>query len=483
MAVRFDRGSFVAKKPALPRTIEGVVARIHEPGDALEYSSGPEHRDLAELTRLVGQLKGLPVVSGKEIDSTSPPGHPEDLIAKGAEFVQIGVVLDGRVEDGKAIATIYFHDQAALDAIDDGIKELSLGYSCQLDSERFQRNIQLDHLSIVPRARCGAACALRTDASEAPCACQFAKSVPSATLGSVSAGTIEIAAKIVLDNESKQLLADIKKLDAACKKKDATCKKKDETTGMGCTCPDGEMDPNCTCSCHDGQHGTMDETRSAAVVETPCGCKDRTKMLNNEESTMDAAELQKKLDEALAEIATLKAGAEKAELELNQAKADLKSETARADKLAEDVAAVKADAQAKVDAATAARTDAEDKAFFAAVDARVELLADAGKVGVETFKLDGDKKVPLTDREVKIAIVKKVDGMDVETDRSADYVNGMYAGAMRRHSKAAASLAEVRTAIVENHDQAVEAATTSDISATEEAARKAAAAKRNGRWR
>jgi hypothetical protein len=441
VVVRFDRGSFVAKNPARPRTIEGVVARVHEPGDALEYTSGPEHRDLAELERLAQQLKGLPVVTYDAVTPETPPSHPGDLLSNGAEYHQIGVVLDGRVENGQAIATIYFHDAGALDAIDDGIKELSLGYRCALDAERFQRNIQLDHLSIVPRARCGGQCALRTDAADgSSCGC-LAPSVPSAKPPEMmSAGQIQIEAKIVMDDESKQLLADLKSIDAA-------------------------------------------KVAVEPEAKADCVCNSRAILHTTGDSTMTDAEIQKKLDEALAEIAVLKTAAEKSDLELNQAKADLKSETARADKLVEDITAIKADAASKLDAAKVERTDAEEKDFSARVDARVALLADAAKVGVETKTKVDDKEVSLSDRDIKVAIVKKVDEMDIESDRSMDYVNGMYAGAMKRHLKAAESVAEVRTAIVENKDLAVTQAVTTDITAAEQAARKAAQDKRANRWR
>ena len=41
----------------------GVVARVHTQGDPLVYTTGPEHRDLDELRRVVEQLPGLPVVT------------------------------------------------------------------------------------------------------------------------------------------------------------------------------------------------------------------------------------------------------------------------------------------------------------------------------------------------------------------------------------------------------------------------------------
>lgn len=448
MVVRFDRSALTAKavteSTGRPRLLDGVVARTHDVGDGLNYVSGPEYRDLSELERMVAQLPGLPVVTYDQVTPETPPSHPSDLLANGAPYHQIGVVMDAWIEDGKLNARIYFHDKGALDAIDDGINELSLGYQCTLDENRFQRNIKLDHLSVVWRARCGATCALRTDAAEgSACPC-LARSVPDAKPVPMQVGEMSMNLKLTLDPESEKVLNTLKTLSTA--------------------------------------EAEVVVPAEPKADHADCTCNSRAMLHTTEESIMDAAEIQKKLDDALAEIATLKASAEKTELEFNQAKLDLKK--AEADLVAKtaEIASVKTDAEAQVEAAKAARTDADNAAFLSAVDARVNLLADAAKVEVETVKVDGDKTVPLTDREIKVAIVKKVDEMDIEDSRSADYVNGMYAGAMKRHTKAAESVAEVRAAIVQNHDNAVEVATT-DVAKAEEAVRKAAQDKRANRWR
>ncbi len=433
--VRLDRGSF---QQVRPRIFEGVVARVHAKGDGLRYSDGEEYRDQEELARIVEQLPGLRVVSYKEPDSENPPGHPEDLIANGADYHEIGIVIGAKIDGDKAVAQIYLHDEGALAAVEDGIKELSLGYRCSLDSERYQRGIIVDHLSVVPRARCGATCALRTDSAQ-PCGC-VAQFVPHDKTTSMQAGEMTIGLSIVLDEKSKAVLDNLKNLSSA------------ENTD------DNQAKKDCICNSH-------------AIVHT------------TEESIMDATEIQKQLDEALSKIAelegvvgTMKKDAETVELEFNQAKLDLKKAEADLSAKTAEIEAVKADAQVKTDAAKAAKSEEEKKAFDAAVDARVELLADAVKVGVET-KVDGQ---PLSDRAIKVAIVKKVDEMDIEDDRSMDFVNGMYSGAMRRATKAAASMAEVRQTIVENRDTAVE---NSDPYSVEAKLAEAAAAKQANRWR
>lgn len=485
-----------------PRLFDGVVARTHPPGDALEYTSGPEHRDLEELQHLVDQLAGLPVVAAAEPDSKHPLGHPDNLIIAGAEYYEIGRVISGKVDGDKAVASIYIHDAGALQEIEDGTRELSLGYRCSLDSARYQREITLDHLSVVPRARCGAECSLRVDALpvEPKCGCPLAKSVADATKQAVNVSDLTVGVKVVLDPASEKLLNDLKALGhkdevtvtveveeeddcAECPQCGADLPE-DSTYCPGCgeALANMAMDAKKCDACKklmDNNKCDACKAKTAKSDKTePCSCNTHAKMLNTGEQTMDAAELQKKLDEALAEITALKAAVAKADedstLALNQANADLKAEKLVSDKLAADIEAVKADAAVKIDAATKTRTDADEADFQVRVDARVELLDAAGKVGIENFKT-------MTDRAIKVAIVSKVDEMDVEDNRSADYVNAMYTGAMKRFGKAVTSLSEVRETVRENTDAASVAGV--DPYKDELAIREAAEAKRANRWR
>lgn len=504
--IRFDRGKF--QSTVKPRLIEGVVARVHAVGDELSYADGPEYRELKDLQDIVDQLPGLPVVTYAEPNAENPPSHPEGLLVDGADYHEIGRVMGARLEDGKAVAQIYIHDKGALQAVEDGIKELSLGYRCTLDGERFQRNIKLDHLSLVSRARCGATCSLRTDSTATKCPC-LAQSVPDANILSMQVGEMTVGLKITLDEESEKILNSLQSLDttlnAAARKElapgdFAVPERKafpihDEAHVRAAMSRFGQGDFTSTAEKKTAYHKILAKAKSMGMdtsgfekawsgkMDESCTCNSHAMPHTNGESTMDAAEIQKKLDEALAKIAELETEItgfktaktdEAAALAVNQATADLKAETARADRLAGEIETIRTSAQAEVAAAKAARTDAEHTAFLAAVDTRVELLADAVAVGIDDAKSK-------TDREIKVAIVAKVDGMTVEDDRSADYVNGMYAGAMKRHTNAAASVAEVRTAIVEKQDAAAQVAT--DPYKKEAEISAAVEAKRANRWR
>lgn len=507
--IRLDRVGLLASNSDQvtgPRLFKGVVARTHTPTDPLVYVDGPEYRDDSELQRIAAQLTNIRVVSYAPPSPTNPLSHPDGLLADGADYYEIGIVTGGRVVADQVVADIYISDEGALKEIEDGTTQLSLGYRCVLDAGRYQRNIYLDHLSVVGRARCGSACSLKMD-SKLDCGCKNVANVPvDATNLPVKVEPINVPMTITLDAASQKIVDVIGSLTpeqlaamakAVAPKADGLTveieisEESDECTECGADLPDGATTcPECGASCSmdrkacdacakmkDG--GKCDACKAkksdAASSKKPCPCTAKNMPYNG--ATMDSAELQTKLDAALAEIATLKSGTAKIDeagkLALDQALANLKVETARADKLVTELDEVKTCAMAKVDAAQAARTDAEEKEFAKRVDARVTLLADAAKIGIEDFKTK-------TDREIKVAIVKKVDEMDIGDDMSPDYVDGMYAGAVGRHERAAASVAEVRSTIQENRDGAVAA---TDPYKAEAEIREAAEAKRKNRWR
>lgn len=136
---------------------EAVVARVHGDGDALVYESGPEHRDVAELRRLVEQMPGKPVTLY----------HPDEMIGDRAHPTIVGRIIDARLDGDLAIARLRIESRAAREAVLGGIRQLSLGYLARTDARRYQRDTVVDHLALVPRGRCGAQCAItrRLDAS------------------------------------------------------------------------------------------------------------------------------------------------------------------------------------------------------------------------------------------------------------------------------------------------------------------------------
>lgn len=162
--MRVDRG--LLRRPQRighALVIEGHAARVHGPSNPLRYAHGDEYRDVAELQRIVGQLAGKPVTMR----------HPDGLIMFGAAAQVVGRV-DSAWIDGDHIAVRLRVDNAeAIADIESGTKELSLGYATTVGDDGFQRDTDVDHMAIVPTARCGGTCALRVDGAEAEaCACR-----------------------------------------------------------------------------------------------------------------------------------------------------------------------------------------------------------------------------------------------------------------------------------------------------------------------
>lgn len=166
MDVRFDRGPL--KRPERKGgalVIEGYAARVHKPGDPLKYAHGDEYRDQSELKRIVDQLPGLPV--------TLP--HPPGLIKTGARARVVGRIDTAWIDGEKAGVRLSITDTAVEREIDEGTKELSLGYAVRVDDAGYQRDSEPDHLAIISSARCGSTCSLRTDDRldcSATCSCR-----------------------------------------------------------------------------------------------------------------------------------------------------------------------------------------------------------------------------------------------------------------------------------------------------------------------
>lgn len=166
--VRRDAGVLQAPRQVGNSTVySGRVAR--DGGMTyLDTSGRPyvETRDADELRRIVDQLVGKPVV----LD------HPPEgeMMATGSRQKVIGRVVNAYFEDGApayAVADVEVTDADARQAIADGQRQLSLGYSVDLDGTR-QTNTNVDHVALVRHARCGASCALRTDCGGASgCRC------------------------------------------------------------------------------------------------------------------------------------------------------------------------------------------------------------------------------------------------------------------------------------------------------------------------
>lgn len=387
LLARTDRGELA--RPVSARVYEGRAARVHARGDGLYYPATkdrPEHteyRDAGELARIAEQLPGTPVTLQ----------HPSKLIAEGGKPLVVGTVIGGRVDGEHVVARFVITDPEGDAAIRRGVRELSLGYLAHTDADGFQRDTTLDHLALVPRARCGGTCAVRADQAEpAACACQHDDW-----------------------DESKD--------DAAAPAE----KPAEKPAAPMCECGDS------SCEGH----------RDAST------CKSRA--MPHTRGVMD--ELQKQLAAALADAATQRARADAAEKALEhtgRAHADadtaLKVAIAERDSARRDVEAAKAESAA---ALAKAKMDA-DSARDVEVSARVDAMTKANAIlGVE----DRSK---MSTRDIKAAVIAHVDGADaLPTDAIPQVVDVLFQGAVKRAEVAKASRSDALTTLDANRKAGV----------------------------
>ena len=149
----------------------------------------------------------------------------------------------------------------------------------------------------------------------------------------------------------------------------------------------------------------------------------------------DHMEFEKLYKEAVQTAATEKARADKAEGERDAAV-----------KRADTAEGERDSAKKRVDEAEKLRTDAADpKRFDERVNARVALI----KVAESVLRTDGkpDDLSTKTGREIKVAFVKRVDGVEIAADKSDDYVSAYFESASKRVDTADKSRADVRILI------------------------------------
>lgn len=102
-------------------------------------------------------------------------GSPLSVSSENSKDLQVGTLegMPTRDED-TLVGTLVIARQDAIDIIDDGTKELSAGYTCDLelvdveggDPVLHQRNIRANHIAIVERGRAGASCSIADEALE-----------------------------------------------------------------------------------------------------------------------------------------------------------------------------------------------------------------------------------------------------------------------------------------------------------------------------
>lgn len=159
---RFDRSSFRATKtdegflidtPVLGRVgiqiyrnSDGSIRREYRPPEEV-FSSG-----------------SLATFAGKPVTI----GHPSAMVTSKSRNI-VGSIVGDAFQDGDHVrARVVLHDDRAVDLVEkQGVKELSLGYTVEIDHtpgeykgakyDAIQRNVRINHLAVVKEGRAGVA--------------------------------------------------------------------------------------------------------------------------------------------------------------------------------------------------------------------------------------------------------------------------------------------------------------------------------------
>lgn len=360
--------------------------------------------------------------------------HPADLISRGAKADVIGEVIGARIDGEHVIARILVTETRGETAVADGMHELSLGYLSRLRDGKWQFDIHIDHLALVPRARCGSSCSLRADcASDSACSC---------INHAIGYTTETVADQPVIVPEDARY-----ELPAVTFVSHPAVSLQDEASVLGAMSRYDQMAFVGPAVRKAAYHNIVARAHQLGI--NPAAFE--KKHAGNLDQGIVMDELSKQLGEALANAAAQKARADqldtelkgtkealvKAEVAATNAQAALSGEKARAD-AAEEFSKVAIN-KAKLDA---------DAGLSTAVRSRVALETQANRIlGVVDSAGKPVDRSAVSDRDLKVAVIKHVDGMDVPADKVPAYIDGVYEGAVARSASASASVAAVRAAV------------------------------------
>ena len=104
-------------------------------------------------------------------------GHPKDadgkavlVDASNAKELQVGMLEGMPTRDEDLLTgTLVITNQEAIDTIEEGVVELSAGYTCDVyeeDGKLYQTNIKANHIAIVNKGRAGSSCSIADEAED-----------------------------------------------------------------------------------------------------------------------------------------------------------------------------------------------------------------------------------------------------------------------------------------------------------------------------
>jgi hypothetical protein len=346
-----------------------------------------------------------------------PDPSPENkygMLGEGAEGNVIGRVISARIDGDWVVVEMLITDASGLQAIEDGVHELSLGYRCRADERNYQRDTFVDHLALVDRGRCGPTCALRAD--EHPhCGCE---------------------SRELIRHEVPRVEEPVQ--DCACKpvakSRDMSQSANHMPLGTETQMDELQTQLDAAKADADAQRARADQAEEALTAQTKAREAAELEAYNAKKDLESRADAEKEAIERA--VHAEKTRADQAMLERDAAH-----------KRAEDAEAARADAVAAKDREWQGRIDA-------LVTEKVELLALVAPLKLE-FKNDAGEPIAIhavESQKIKLAAIQHIDAEDF-TGKSNDWIDCAFAGAMKRHTAAMKSRSDAAAAVVEMREQ------------------------------
>jgi len=125
------------------------------------------HRDEADVfdEKSVDTFRSSPVTVGHP---RNKEGILIQITAENAKEFQVGMLEGMPVRDEDTLGgNLVLTAQEAIDSLEEGTRELSAGYTCDLeeiDGKFYQRNIRANHIAIVAKGRAGSSCRISDEA-------------------------------------------------------------------------------------------------------------------------------------------------------------------------------------------------------------------------------------------------------------------------------------------------------------------------------
>lgn len=502
--IRYDVGKLQAptRTPQGFLRVDGYASRC----GVLEYRDDGAIRRELRLPEDVFSEKSLEGFVGLPVTDD----HPSEMVGPdNAQGLMLGTVLGPGRQDGDFVGvTVQVTDAGLIRKMESGKRQLSVGYAVELEDgpgehptygkyDAIQRRIVPNHLAVVSSGRSGPAVSVRMDGLEEIEHEDFDPDQPRDEGGQWGEGggggdraANRVASPTGNKSNDKKLSALSPKQRVFLKAMASTSKQRGSDSKLlaklgisqgqavkfaheirvSLGLPDGAPLREHVIRLvgkQDRQDCADDELVYELDAEEALVVRDlllANPMPHSAQGTMDLEQALAKIAELEAKLAAfeskdakdaaevaLKASEEKAvaaESKATEAETKVDSLTKTVSELEAQLVNARKDAEADKVRIESARKDADD-GFAVRVRDRVALETAANAVLGATDK-DGKAidRSAIANRDLKLQIVKHVDGDDVPSDKADPYIDALFDGALKRHAKGSSAVAATAAAVV-----------------------------------